>query len=210
LFVSHNMNAVSKLCKSVIVLSQGQTPGISLNVSESIAEYLNPRNAERQMGWENINNQATSEYLTPIRFFARQGDIASGLIEFRNDYPISVSVEGIIHKTSSALNIGIALYTIDGIFLFWSFSNDTPLPFWINLNPGKFVITCIIPAHFLNEGTYIVEFVAGLHSQAWLFAPGGSVPRFEFAIRDGLSDSPMWIERRAGLLAPILQWSRTE
>jgi lipopolysaccharide transport system ATP-binding protein len=208
LFVSHNMNVVSKLCKSIIVLSEGRTNGITPCVIESISDYLSPERSQKQTSWENVNEEIESEYITPIKFFARQGERPSETSEFRNDCRISIFVEGIIHKSNSALNAGIAVYAIDGTLLFWSLTTDTPAPFWVSLNPGRFVLTCDIPPHFLNEGTYVVEFIASLHYQAWLLAPGSKVPRLQISIRDGLSDSPIWSERRPGLLAPILKWSR--
>jgi lipopolysaccharide transport system ATP-binding protein len=208
LFVSHNMNVVSKLCKAVLVLSRGRAEGVSSDVSDSISRYLNPVGLQEMPFWENANKRILTEFITAFRFFAKQNDTDRKLSEFRNDSPISIFVGGVVHRRHSALTAGIAVYAADGTLLFWSYTTDTDQPLWANLDQGPFLLTCEIPPHLLNEGTYFVEFIASIHHQTWLLKPGANVPRFQFSIRDGLSDSPIWSERRPGLLAPVLKWSR--
>jgi lipopolysaccharide transport system ATP-binding protein len=61
----------------------------------------------------------------------------------------------------------------------------------------------------LNEGTYRLELNISLHCREWLARPGYSSPAVHFEIRGGLSDSPYWLQARAGILAPVLHWERT-
>jgi lipopolysaccharide transport system ATP-binding protein len=61
----------------------------------------------------------------------------------------------------------------------------------------------------LNEGTYRVEFLASLHYRAWLLQPGAGSPHIILTIQGGLSDSPYWMEKRPGILAPIIEWQES-
>jgi lipopolysaccharide transport system ATP-binding protein len=62
----------------------------------------------------------------------------------------------------------------------------------------------------LNEGNYRIELIGGLHFREWLFAPGLNAPHINLTIQGGLSESPYWIARRPGLLAPLLRWEQME
>ncbi len=71
-----------------------------------------------------------------------------------------------------------------------------------DLGIGRVKLATRIPERLLNQGLYRVEFMAGLHSLAWLSMPGESSYAVFFRIEGGLSDSVFWIERRPGMVAP--------
>jgi lipopolysaccharide transport system ATP-binding protein len=207
LFVSHNMNTVGRLCDAVVLLEGGRTQGASGEVQETIRKYLNPDIGDAMRSrWERPPNFPKNEFVLPIMMSARQGRHASERLPFRNDEGITVRIDGTIHQSHPALTMGIALFANDGTLLFWSYTTDTKQSMWPVLAPGAFTLQCEIPPHLLNEGDYRVEFIAGLHYIKWLLGPGEG-PWCNILIRDGLSDSPIWRERRPGLLAPVLKWS---
>jgi hypothetical protein len=45
---------------------------------------------------------------------------------------------------------------------------------------------------------------------AWLAEPENNAPHVTLAIQGGLSDSPYWMEKRPGLLTPVLDWRSVE
>ena len=63
-----------------------------------------------------------------------------------------------------------------------------------------------LPCRLLNEGDYHLELIAGFHYRSWISQPGHDAPSIRLTIRGGLSDSPMWLEPRPGLLAPEFVW----
>ena len=63
-----------------------------------------------------------------------------------------------------------------------------------------------IPKHLFNEGHYRIELIGGLHFRKWFFEPGKTAPSVSLEIRGGLSDSPYWMVKRPGTLAPIMEW----
>ena len=50
------------------------------------------------------------------------------------------------------------------------------------------------------------ELIGGLHFRKWFFEPGKSVATIYFEIRGGLSESPYWMNKRPGILAPVIKW----
>jgi len=63
-----------------------------------------------------------------------------------------------------------------------------------------------MPARLLNEGTYRVELMVARRNDKWIFCPGREGPPVYLTILGRLSDSPLWIGARPGLLAPVLNW----
>ena len=78
---------------------------------------------------------------------------------------------------------------------------------WPALGVGRCVLRSRVPARFLNEGTYRVELVAFLPSR-WLMQAGVSAPQMTLVIQGGLSDSPLWVAKRPGVLGPVLLWDK--
>lgn len=126
----------------------------------------------------------------------------------RNDFAIWLEIEAEVQQQDSSLALGYALYADDGNLLYWSFCTDKPEPGWTPLAPGRHRLRTRIPSHLLNEGTYRIELIGGLHFEEWFFEPGTNTPHVHLTIKGGLSDSPQWTSRRPGLLAPVIAWER--
>jgi lipopolysaccharide transport system ATP-binding protein len=209
LFVSHNMNSIEQLCTRVLLLNSGQLIRDDQNVRSSIIHYLfNDR--EDKAEWKNPGNQFENEWFVPERFFLT--DISGKVISapVRNDENIWVNIEGIAKMNDPALTIGYAIYSEDGTLLYWSYQTDQDGQNWIIPSAGKCCLKSQLPKRFLNEGEYKLELIGGLHFRKWLFQPGGNVPTIAFAIQGGLSDSPLWVNRRPGLLAPVIRWTNDD
>ena len=123
---------------------------------------------------------------------------------------IGILIEGDIENLDSALNIGFAIYTSSNLLLFWSYHSDTIEERWPKLKKGLNRIVAWLPGHILNEGDYRIELMASLHYRAWICQPGSNAPLVNFRVAGGLSDSPIWMEARPGILAPILRYERLD
>ena len=94
LFVSHNMNAVERLCQRVICLKDGRIAGIYDEVREGIVAYLRgPGEAPIQTVWDNPGDRCENDFFFPKRFGvssatpnARSGE------PFSNEHPIVVTI----------------------------------------------------------------------------------------------------------------------
>jgi lipopolysaccharide transport system ATP-binding protein len=208
LFVSHNMNSIERLCKSIVLLKSGKVVASSDQVGEVVKSYLVGDQSDQtaslwSLDHENYNNL----WFTPQKFLVcnSKGELKDQPIN--NDDPdVWIQVEGTIQQLDPSLTIGCAVYNDNGELIFWSYQTDQPEENWPKLKIGKNTIRCNLPPHLLNEGTYRVEFLGSLHFRQWLFKPGKINPSIVIDIRGGLSNSPLWIAKRPGMLAPIFEW----
>jgi len=203
LFVSHSLQTVAKLCNSAMLLKAGNLTAYSNDVDQVIHLY---RDSGQVAPSEWIaETPRTADGLTILGLRVSQDHQARGTL--RNDKPIDIDLHGALESVPSNLTFGIAVYSSEDELLFWSYPTDIEEEKWPKLTPGEFHLSTSLPARFLNEGRYRVEFIASLHYQRWIHPPNQTPARVEFEISGGLSDSPFWHERRPGLLAPVLSWN---
>ncbi|MEO5713805.1 MAG: ABC transporter ATP-binding protein [Luteolibacter sp.] len=204
LFVSHQMNAVQSLCDRCLLLQQGRLVA-SGPTAEIIHKYLNKESQELQ--WRASEaDRFGSNHFKPLSFTL----VNENLIPFSTDIEardkIGFLIEGEIDELDPALNVGFAIYTSTNVLLFWSYQSDTVRNQWPDFKKGLNRIVAWLPGHILNEGDYRVELMASLHYRAWICQPGSNSPSINLRITGGLSDSPIWMEARPGILAPVLQY----
>ena len=208
LFVSHNMNAVERICKRCLLLENGTITANHSNVGNVIHQYLKiDEKAENQNLWENSHQEYENPYFTPQRLKVEGEQSAQDDTVFSASKPITVTIRGFIEQPKHNLQIGFGLFHEDGALLFWSTCTDTDENHWPNLKPGLFELSSDIPSRLLNHGTYRVELFLGLHHEKWIAEPGVNAPGVSFSISGQLSDSPHWVETRPGLMAPTLEWN---
>jgi lipopolysaccharide transport system ATP-binding protein len=210
LFVSHNMNAIEQLCNRVILLDHGNMKRDSREIRSVLTDYLFGTEDEVSSVWVNDGARFRNNYFFPVRFAVVDGDGNPLHMPMRGDAEMWVEIEGEVAQADPALTIGYAIYAEDGNLLYWSYQTDQPESQWLALTRGKHRLRSRIPTHLLNEGNYRIEFIGGLHFRQWLFAPGLNAPHINLTIQGGLSESPYWIARRPGLLAPLLRWEQME
>jgi lipopolysaccharide transport system ATP-binding protein len=208
LFVSHSMNAIEALCSRVVLLNGGTVKEDSPDVRRVIDGYLS--NVAQGMGadaWEKSDSRFENAWFDPLRFALEDGQGNALQTSVRNDGEAWVVIEGMVQSKDPALSVGYALHSSDGRMLYWSLFTDSEEHAWPNLELGLCRLKSRIPPRLLNEGEYKLELMLGLHYREWLVEPGKNAPSISLSIRGGLSDSPYWISRRPGELAPVLEWS---
>ncbi|WP_373032463.1 ABC transporter ATP-binding protein [Sulfurovum sp.] len=207
LFVSHNMNAIEHLCDHVIVMNNGRMVKKSDNVREAIHKYL-AYNEERvdQSEWINTQNQYMDENFQ-LTYCAVQDKTGKVLTQpARNDGDINIVIEGTVQTLDKALQVGYALYDEENRLLYWSIFNDAAEAEWPEVKIGTNTFVTCLPKRFLNEGTYRLEVIIALYFRYWIIEPQKNSPSIFFTIQGGLSDSPYWMIRRPGILAPEIKW----
>jgi len=210
LFVSHNMNAIEQLCNRVILLDQGKMKRDSHEIRSVLTEYLFGTEGEASSVWVNDGARFRNSYFFPVRFAVVDGDGKPTRMPLRNDAEMWVEIDGEVAQVDPAVTIGYAIYAEDGNLLYWSYQTDQPESQWLSLTRGTHRLRGRIPAHLLNEGNYRIELIGSLHFREWLFAPNLNAPHINLTIQGGLSESPYWIAKRPGLLAPLLTWEIVE
>jgi lipopolysaccharide transport system ATP-binding protein len=215
-FVSHNMNAVQRLCQRVIFLDRGRVVGKYDDARNGVSAYLKcTEQPVEANAWSNKNRdydfEYENEYFVPTHLQVSSKAPHSQPGEpFSNKYPIEVTISGVIRRTDPELNIGIGVYNENDELLFWALTTDQIKEDWPKLDVGLVCLRAVVPPRLLNEGTYRVELLASLHYRAWILEPQRNVPTVSFSIKGGLSDSPFWDQRRPGILGLVLCWTKSE
>lgn len=211
LFVSHQMNAVESLCTSVLQLDRGTLKYLGKDIKKTIKNYLFTGNAEDNPNeWINSEKEFANNWFYPIRFGITNevGEIYNSPIS--NDSEIWVHIEAEIEELDPALTIGYAIYSDEGYLLYWSYQTDEIPDKCPKLKKGINTLRSKIPERFLNEGIYKIELIGSLHFRQWLLEPNVKAPSIYLTIQGGLSDSPFWMVRRPGTLAPVMSWNVIE
>jgi len=207
LFVSHNMNAIERLCQTGLLLDNGHIVRYSADVRSVIKQHILEQEGKiNSSEWNNTQKQLHNPWFTPLRFYISDESGERISMPISNDSEIWIYIEAEIQEIDTALTVGYAIYTENDHLLYWAYQTDSCEDKWPKLHKGINIIRGKIPSRFLNEGAYRIELIGGLHYRQWLFEPGKSVPYIFLTIKGGLSESPHWMVRRPGILAPVTEW----
>lgn len=203
LFVSHNMAAIQNLCKEGIYLKNGALHSQG-EITQIISNYLS-------------SNEEFVTYITDFKKFDIKNTIfvplEFGLLDenknridnyVRCDSKTYVKFKFELNKLYEDFNIGIAVYDIHDQVVFWSFSTDVETKSRVDLKIGENTITLELPKHLLNEGEYTIHLIVSRHYKFWICEPSVNSPYVKLKIQGGLSNSNFWIEKRPGIIAPLI------
>lgn len=181
LFVSHDMNAISKLCNKALELSHGKLATSHLmpldtyedakgsvsavdrnnglrTVNEAIADYVLEQSPSSEKVWERASAPIFGDESTTLRRVA-VADF-SGVIKtnFSINEEIAIVIDFEVIQPIWKLNVHVYLATLTGHRLLVSMDNLEAESREIR-RAGYYQETCILPREFLNEGLYRVEIV---------------------------------------------------
>jgi lipopolysaccharide transport system ATP-binding protein len=208
LFVSHNMSAVDQLCDRIIWLDGGKIVDDSTDTYALTSRYLFGDKEGELKGEVRIPEVPALEtdYFSFESFRVRDKAGRTITAAVRNDAAVTVEIGLTIKQLNPSLAFGYAIYNESGDTVYWSMMTDADDAVAQDLKIGPTTLTTQIPPRFLNQGLYRLDFMAGLHSLAWLSMPGNTPHAVFLRIEGGLSDSVFWISQRAGIVAPVLPW----
>jgi lipopolysaccharide transport system ATP-binding protein len=204
LFVSHNMQAVRRLCRTGILLEHGQLVAEG-QLEPVVRRYLATVGApeEGRRHWENPAERPGDELcrVSEVRLTDGDGRLAS---TFFSSKPIEVTLEFDLAALDTSFTAGFDLASVDGVVVFRSYLTDLAEQDVPPLKVGRNAIRCTIPAGLLNSGRYLVNLRIGLHWVKWIVY-SDDVLRFDVIADHGeslfLND-----QARPGVVAPILSW----
>lgn len=210
LFVSHNMSAIERLCKKIIVLEKGEV-GFYGQVKEGIFYYLNNRNkivSGNELTWDEANTSLKNDWFLPKRFAITDMEGNAISSEITRTTKAFVSIEGILSKNDPAITIGYALYDENNQAIYWSYHTDDSSNALKMTQGGVVKLFSELPTQLLNEGSYRIELIGGIHNKQWFFEPEKNAPELFITISGVLSNSPYWTTKRPGIIAPTLLWKK--
>lgn len=208
LFVSHNMPAVTRMCKRVIMLDGGKLIGDG-EAHKVVASYMSTglgTAAERR--WEDPSKAPSGDIATLVaaRVRKEQGNVSE---VYKINEPVGVEVEFDVTKSGSVLQPHILIVNDEGVELFVAVDVD---PEW-RKKPrpkGRYTSTAWIPANFLTEGMCIVTVAL------WALEPSRILQYAEreavaFQVIDSMdivTDSARgdWAGDFVGIIRPKLDW----
>jgi lipopolysaccharide transport system ATP-binding protein len=208
LFVSHNMQAIRRLCRTGILLQKGKLVAegdAEVVVRSYLASVGRPDEGRRR--WDDDEERLGDDLcqVREVRIADEDGRQASTFFSSR---PISVTLEFDLSGVDSAFIAGFDLATIDGVVVFRSYMTDLDDEAGQRLKPGRNAIRCTIPAGLLNSGRYLINLRISLHWVKWIVY-SDDVLQFDVIADHGeslfLND-----QARPGVVAPLLHWETIE
>lgn len=206
LFVSHNLGAVRNLCTRACLLEHGTLAMIG-TTGEVVDHYL--RGQGQQHSWiKRFRSTETIDFdgisvLRPISFAACLVD-GRDVGVFGTDQGIELRFLFIPMSFISGTRIGVMVRNIDGIPIFGSNAIiDEKLA---NSSTQQVQVSCVIPSHLLNRGTYVVDLgVDCLSRQPDQYLDPESL-RFDVADVEGHGVAS---ESLPGVIRPKLAWRQS-
>jgi lipopolysaccharide transport system ATP-binding protein len=204
-FVSHDLGAVGRLCHSAIWLEQGEV-AYAGKVKECIACYLTtaaPVCSRRE--WPEPASAPGDEYLRVLSVEVLD-EARRPLQALHQDESFVVRMVYQVLKPMKNANVGFHLKANNGTVIFASYDCDNPDWNGRGRRPGVFSAECIVPANFLNEGTYFLTLTGGIpFIKLCLHAEDVISLKISGALTDqsavGRMNAP-----RLGVVAPNLEW----
>ena len=205
-FVSHNLQAVSRLCERVILLEEGrvQKDGPAHQV---ISEYLHARQGTKAVReWADVTKAPAGDVarLRAVRVVSQDGRVTDsiGIQE-----PVGVEMEYEVLKPGAVMLPNFQFSNDEGVHAFSSHDLD---PEWRGrARPvGRYVSTAWVPGNLLSEGTMFVGVgFETLQPPAFQFYEADVVAFHVIDSLDGDSARGDYGGRIAGIVRPRLKWT---
>lgn len=208
LFVSHNMQAVARLCERVILISHGtiQKDGSVVDVTSDYLLSSLQLAAERE--WNDIFAAPGDEAarLRKVRVLSQSG-VTAAAVDISQPFGVEMVFD--VLQPGRVLFPSFRFSTQEGVCAFDAHDLD---PDWRGRpRPvGRFTSTAWLPGHLLAEGTYLIG--AGVSTRnpyaVHFFEPDAVACRTLEPI-DGSGARGDWDGHFPGVVRPLLRWSTT-
>lgn len=206
LFVSHNIAAISAICNKGVYLKNGQIYSTG-DIQKVISDYISTDTEFTTYYTSFDNYKFDSSLFEPVEFgiLDKNNNRIEGYV--KNNDTVSIQFKFILKELLEDFNFGFAIYDFNEQLLFWSFNTDVKSEDRIELKIGLNSLNVLIPKNLLNEDEYFIHLTASVHYKYWIFEPNVNSPVITLKIQGGLSESNLWISKRPGILAPILNFN---
>ncbi len=204
IFVSHNMSAILHLTQRAVVLDKGRIV-FDGPTPEAVDFYLSAgirRSGERVWTADEVPASAHPFRPHALRVRDPKGRVTDTLAAA---HEITVEWEYSLAAPIRGLRVGLYLLTTRGEYVFTSFDTDDPTAYeqWRERPPGHYLSRAVIPAHFLNEGRYVLAVNASTYGVRTYFHEENAL---SFLVDATGAVGFQWPERRLGVVRPLLRW----
>ena len=204
LFVSHDMTNIATLCRQAILLDGGRVAKYG-EVQDVITDYLADKNLDRaSVEWG--LSEAPGDEVTKLTKVAVHGDNGT-----RNSFslcePIKLSLEFAVLKDDVRLNPVLVVKNHLGASIFSTSNYEEPAWGSRHYSTGRFVASCLVPPHILNEGKYVVDAML-VHETRSVRAQQDSA--VSFSVFDDGATRGDYVGEWAGIVRPRCLWQTSE
>jgi len=205
LFVSHNMPAITRLCRRAILIAEGKVQYDGSSHS-AVSMYLGSgRGTTATREWPDLLKAPGNEIirLRAVRVRTQDGDI-SDVIDIRQ--PLAIEVEFEVLKDGHVLVPNLQFFNEEGVCVFVAFEHDAdwhrrPRP------KGRYLSTAWLPGNYLSEGAMIVSVALSTMDPVIIHAYERDVVAFH--VVDGLDGGSArgdYAGPMPGIVRPLLSW----
>ncbi len=204
LFVSHNMDAVMRLCQKVILLKNGNLQGIG-NSNSIIQSYLREDYGTTALRrWEDAEAQRSHIVrLVEVRVHNEAGVVGE---VFNISKSIGITVEYEVLSPGSVLTPAFNLFNDRGINIFDS--HDTSSEWRAKSKPpGHYFSTVWIPGNLLSEGIVVVGVAIVTPDPFYIHLHEKDVVAFNVVDNFSLDSARgNYVGPFPGVVRPLLKW----
>ncbi len=200
LFVSHNMQAVGKLCSKGILLDNGKITYMG-DISETINYYTKSALPSEEAELSFSPDPEKKVQIQRLKLVNHKGEPATQL---DRDFPFQLVVEYQIRDEIVGAHIGVTIDRIDGTRIFFSRDIDENPDDMAERKVGYYRSVVEFPGGLLNTGTYQITAGIGEHGKKPYDYHEGFV--FDLVERSTFT----WLEgagKRPGIVAFPLKWN---
>jgi lipopolysaccharide transport system ATP-binding protein len=206
LFISHNMNAIHRLCQRVIQLEEGRIRADG-ETAEVISQYLNADRSELECKEWFSPDQAPGDgtaRLKRVRLLDRRGNPRSAF-EIRE--PIQIEVEFWAMDPGFPFMPILLIHNENGVCVLESAANHDPAYTGKARKKGVYRSVCHIPGNLFNEGMFHVDVLIRVLVPRRYFVRESNL--LSFRVQDsgsGQSVKGEFTKQWSGVVAPLLRW----
>ncbi len=206
-FVSHNLPAVTRLCKRAILLERGRVVADG-PAQEVVNSYLNSSwKAGAERDWPELREAPGDEVarLRRVRVCDERGaTIASSDIR----RPVLIEVTYDVLEAGHVLTTGVALFNEEGTEVFTT--HDTGDEWRRRGRPaGRYTSTVRIPGNLLSEGSLVAHVSIMTHFPSTILRARAKEAAAFQVVDEGVGDSARgdYVGTMRGVVRPLLEWT---
>ena len=206
LFVSHNMQAITRLCSRAILLENGQIKADGSS-SEVVAKYLTTGSGLTSERFWNDLSDAPGKNIARLRAVRVRDEQKQILQHFDIREPIVIEMEYDVLESGYKLLPHHSLFNQEGTWVFTIVDTD---PNWKDRSrpSGRYISTALIPGNLLTEGILFVRSgLITLESRVWQFNESDVVSFQVIDSLDGDTARGNWSGPLKGAVRPLLKWN---
>ena len=207
LFVSHNMQAITLLCRRAMLLDKG----LIINdapAHSAVSQYLNPGLLPSALQEWTDPSTAPGDDVVRLRSVCVRDDKGKVTDSITINRPMTIEMVYDVIEPGNILIPNCNIYNNDGLHVFTTVEQDH---LWKNRPrpAGSYVSKVWIPANILAEGTFFAGtgVAAPQHYEAQHFFVRDSVC-FHVIEAGGVNTARgEWIGKMGGIIRPLLKWT---